>query len=300
MRKITIGNQELNIKDYYCSFDDTYLDRADGKLWLYVNITDVCNGTCPFCINHCVKEGRSTINPEYYRNILERIKEYIYGVSFTGGEPMLYPDLVNEIIGITEEICGSHVEKDIVTNGTGFERIIDTLKLEYLDSVHLSRHMISDIDNNSVFGLQTVSSDSIAKVIAKMDDPAQIVINCVLMKDGIDSVEAIAQFLEFAADLGIRNVSFIGMSRHNTFTEKYYIDPVQLDIYSDTRFHRWNEFKDHKYCCCSTGSYDAKKRSIRFYYRGIGTEKAPYARQLVYTADDRLLAGFGGKEIRFD
>ena len=75
---------------------------------------------------------------------------------------------------------------------------------------------------------------------------------------------------------------------------------VLQDVLNDTRFHRWNEFKDHKYCCCSTGNYDAKERSIRFYYRGIGTEKAPYARQLVYTADDRLLAGFGGKEIRFD
>ena len=28
---------------------------SDGKLWLYVNVTDICNGSCPFCINPCTK-----------------------------------------------------------------------------------------------------------------------------------------------------------------------------------------------------------------------------------------------------
>ena len=300
MRSIVIGNQELKIKDYHCAQDDNYLEKPDGKLWLYVNLTDICNGKCQFCINPSVKDGKNKIDPSSYREMLTKIKEYIYGVSLTGGEPMLFPDLANEIIGITHEICGSQVEKDMVTNGTGFAGILDSLDIDHLDSVHLSRHMITDRENDAVFGFSTATSDEIKSVIAKMDDPAQIVFNCVLMAGGVDTTQRISHYLEFASGLGVRNVSFIGLSRHNEFCEDNYIDPRQLDMKHDARFHIWNEYHDHEYCSCSSGSYDAGNGSIRFYYRRMGEKKAPYARQLVYTADGRFLAGFSGKEIRFD
>ena len=254
MKSIIIGDQELQIKDYYCANDGKYLDRQDGKLWLYVNLTDICNGSCPFCINPNVKNGSNTIDPASYQVMLGRIKDYLYGVSFTGGEPMLYPDLANQIIAITHEICGAHVEKDLVTNGTGFERILDLLDIEHLDSVHLSRHMITDAENDKLFGFSTVSAEDIAMVIAKMDDPAQIVLNCVLMAGGVDTTQRLSHYLEFATELGVRNVSFIGLSRHNEFCEANYIDPRQLDMSHDARFHIWNEYCDHEYCSCSSGS----------------------------------------------
>ncbi len=300
MRTITIGNQQLNIKDYYCSLDGEYLNREDGKLWLYVNLTDVCNGSCPFCINPCVQGGKDTLDPDAFRKTLMLIKDYIYGVSFTGGEPMLYPATVNEVLGIIQDICGAQVEKDIVTNGTGFGNIISSLDLEKLDSVHVSRHRVADAENNELFGFETTSAYEIGRVISKMNDPAQIVLNCVLMAGGIDSVQGMARYLEFASELGVRNVSFIGLSRHNSFCVENYIDPRQFDLSNDERFHIWNEYCDHDFCSCSSGSYDAGNGSIRFYFRRVGDLKAPYVRQLVYTADNRLLTGFSGKEIRFD
>lgn len=300
MRSIVIGNQELKIKDYHCAINDDYLDKPDGKLWLYVNLTDICNGKCRFCINPSVEDGKNKIDPSSYRETLVKIKDYIYGVSLTGGEPMLFPELVNEIIGITQEICGNDIEKDIVTNGTEFGDILNRIDIEHLDSVHLSRHMITDRDNDEVFGFSTATSDEIRSVLAEMDDPAQIVLNCVLMAGGIDTLQHVARYLQFASGLGVRNVSFIGLSRHNKFCEDNYIDPWKLDFKSDARFHIWNQYHDHEYCSCSSGSYDTGNRSIRFYYRRIGENIAPYARQLVYMADGRLMAGFSGEEIRFD
>ena len=300
MRSVVIGDQHLEVKDYHCAEESDYLDKPDGKLWLYVNLTDICNGKCPFCINPSVAGGKNKVDPSSYKETLLKIKDHITGVSLTGGEPMLFPELANEIISITHEICGSHVEKDIVTNGTGFANILDTLNIEHLDSVHLSRHMITDRENDAVFGFLTATSEEIASVLTKMDDPAQVVLNCVLMAGGIDTLQRISHYLEHAFWLGVRNVSFIGLNRHNDFCEKNYVDPWQLDMAHTARFHIWNKFQDHEYCSCSSGSYDVGSRSIRFYYRRMGDKKAPYARQLVYTADNRLLAGFSGKEIRFD
>ncbi|MCR5403255.1 MAG: radical SAM protein, partial [Butyrivibrio sp.] len=274
--------------------------KPDGKLWLYVNLTDICNGSCPFCINPSVRGGKNKIDADSFRETLLKIKDFIYGVSLTGGEPMLFPELANEVIDITKEICGSHVEKDIVTNGTGFSGIINSIDVQNLDSIHLSRHMISDRENDRLFGFTTATADEISTVLRRMEDPAQIVLNCVLMAHGINTAKAVARYLEFASGLGVRNVSFIGLSRHNAFCEQNYIDPRQLNIAHDSRFHIWNEYHDHEYCSCSSGSYDAENGSIRFYYRRMGERKALYTRQLVYTADNRLLAGFSGKEIRFD
>ena len=300
MKAIKIGDQELNIKDYFCAHDDDYISREDGKLWLYVNLTDICNGSCPFCINPAVGHGANTVDPLLFRDVLSQIRAYVYGVSITGGEPFLFPALANEVIGIVHEVCGISVEKDIVTNGTNFNDVMSDLDLRHLDSVHLSRHMITDADNDKIFGFTTARARDISEVLMKMDDPALIVLNCVMMSGGVDSTERMSDFLEFASELGVRNVSFIGLSRHNRFCSEHYFDPDKMEISEDSRFHVWNKYCDHEYCSCSSGSYDAKNGSIRFYYRRVGAEKAPYARQLVYTADNRLLAGFAGKEIRFD
>ncbi len=300
MKTIRIGDQELNIKDYYCADDGDYICREDGKLWLYVNLTDICNGSCPFCINPAVGRSANTIDPHLFRDVLSQIQEHVYGVSITGGEPFLFPELANEVIGIVHEVCGSSVEKDIVTNGTHFKDVMSELDLRHLDSVHLSRHMITDADNDRIFGFATARAGDISEVIMKMEDPALIVLNCVMMSGGVDTAGKMADYLEFASGLGVRNVSFIGLGRHNKFCFDHYIDPGKMDISGDSGFHIWNKYCDHGYCSCSSGSYDAKNGSIRFYYRRVGAEKAPYARQLVYTADNRILAGFGGKEIRFD
>ncbi len=299
MKSIIIGDQQIEIKDYYCSLDGEYLNRNDGRLWLYVNLTDMCNGSCPFCINPCVKGGTNTLEISSFKRVLHMIKDNIYGVSITGGEPMLFPNLVNEVLNIVQDICGYHVEKDIVTNGTRFSDIIDCLDLEKLDSVHLSRHLIKDNDNNKLFGFDTASAEEIKEVISRMKDPAQVVLNCILVAGGIDSAQRIAHYLEFASKLGVRNVSFIGLSRHNVFCQENYIDPKLLEISKDIKIHIWNNYCDHVFCSCSSGSYDAESGSIRFYFRRVGSTKAPYVRQLVYTADNRLLAGFSGKEIRF-
>jgi hypothetical protein len=160
--------------------------------------------------------------------------------------------------------------------------------------------MISDNDNDAVFGFNTVPAVEIAGVISKLSDPAKVVLNCLLMSEGIDSREKVAGYLDFAAEMGVRNVSFIGMSRHNEYCRVHYINPTGLNLSEDSRFHIWNQYHDHDYCRCCSGNYDAANGSVRFYCRCIGVQKAPYARQIVYTADNRLLAGFSGQEIRFD
>lgn len=300
MKTITIGNRVLEIKNYYCDDGNGYLSREDGKLWLYINIADVCNAHCPFCINPCRAEGSTAFNITAFDNTLHQIKDHISGISITGGEPMLFPELVDQVIDVIAEVFDRYIETDIVTNGFNFSRIKELKHLTDLDSIHLSRHMIDDSENNKVFGIPVASAEEIREVISGLSDPAKVVFNCILMKNGICSVKTIAEYLEFAAAVNVSNTSFIGMAPANRFCIENYVDPADFDLSNDPRFSIWNRFQDHEFCKCSSGSYRAESRAVRFYYRCIGSERAPYARQLVYTADNKLLAGFNGKEIHLD
>ena len=212
---------------------------------------------------------------------------------------MLFPKLVDDVIGVITEVYNRYIETDLVTNGFNITGIKNLKHLRYLDSVHISRHRIDDALNNIVFGIPVATAQEIKEFISGLSDPGKIVFNCILMKEGINSVNGIADYLEFAAELNVHNTSFIGMAPANSFCIENYVDPVDLDFRHDARFTFFNRLQDHAYCKCSSGSYEAKTRDVRFYYRCIGSEKAPYARQLDYTADNRLLAGFNGKEIHF-
>lgn len=301
MKQIEIGNYIFDIKDYHCCSveDGMYYPKEDGKLWLYINITDVCNGSCSFCINPGKKQGRSTIDLEQLKERLIAIKDNLGGISITGGEPFLDLELLDSVMDVIIEVMGHSVEIDTVTNGVNFTSLPNLRHIDDFDSIHLSRHCIFDKDNCKLFGFTTVSSHQIKETILKLKDPGKVVFNCTLQKGCVDSIESVAEYLEMAANLGVQNTSFIGLSQCNDYCKEYFVNPACIDFESDSRFHIWNRFKDYDYCYCSSGDYDAKERSVRFYYRCFGQSKAKYARQLVYTSDNRLLAGFDGEEIIF-
>lgn len=220
-------------------------------------------------------------------------------MTLTGGEPFLDLELLTETMEVVVDVMGDSVEIDTVTNGVNFQQIPSFKYLDYFDSIHLSRHSVDDDENNKLFGFETVSISQIKDTLIRLSDPGKIVLNCVLQKGYTDSVEKITEYLEMAADIGIGNTSFIGLSKCNDYCREHFVDPQSVDFESDSRFHAWNHYKDYDYCSCSSGSYNAKARTVRYYYRCLGTTKVPYARQLVYDSDNKLYAGYGGEEILF-
>ena len=299
MKTIQIGNRELSVKDYYCAQEGSYIPRDDGRLWLYVNITDVCPGRCPFCVNPGRKSGSTPFDIQRFRDVLAVIRPHVYGVSFTGGEPMTEPSLLDEAIRAAAEIMGRHVEIDLVTGGIDIPGILSLGAAGALDSIHISRHRIDDLENRRLMGIPAASGNEIRNMVSALSDPAKVTLNCMLQKGGVSDLADIAEYLSFAAGLGVSNVSFIGMIEANGYCKEHYVNPGTIDFSKDAKFRIWNRFRDHEFCSCSSGDYFTGSGWIRFYYRSPGNAKPPYARQLVYTADNKLLDGFGGAEIIF-
>lgn len=295
---VRIGNQKLNIKDYCCAGKDgIYLPKEDGRLWLYIHLTGECNASCPFCVNAEERKGSGggRISLTLLGECLARLSDRISGVSITGGEPMLYPELTDAAAELVLEMLPDAV-LDLATNGTNLVSLLSLRTLDAFEGIHISRHSPDDRINDRIFGRTMPASEEIRMLVCRMPDPAKIVLNCVMQKGLVDSEETVIDYLETAASAGVRNTSFIGMFRANAYCRENYISPALLEL-KDPRFHVWNHFHDYDWCSCSSGSFDAAAGPVRFYYRCPGSGRAPYTRQLVYTADNRLLAGFGGKEI---
>ena len=233
------------------------------------NLTGICNGNCPFCINPGRKAGISPFDMGTFQDTLNRVREHVYGISLTGGEPMLTPYLVDDAVGAIADVFRNGEEIDLVTNGFQFDNILKLKNQASIFSIHLSKHRLSDDANDAFFGFHTVSWNELNQILSRLDDPGAIVLNCVVMKGGIDSVSQVKAYLEKASATGVRNVCFIGMNRSNSFCEEHYLDPFDLKLDEDPRIHIWSRYADYDYCHCMSGSCDGETCSIRFYLRGI-------------------------------
>lgn len=123
---------------------------------------------------------------------------------------MLYPKLVDDVAMIVTDIMGTNIELDLVTNGTNWDEIPQLKMIDRFESVHISRHRIDDEGNAVLMGVKTPTIKEIKELVCKLDDPAKVVLNCVMQKNGVSNALEMADYLEMAAWAGVKNISFVG------------------------------------------------------------------------------------------
>lgn len=99
-----------------------------------------CNMQCPFCHNPCLAldpESQPQITEERFFAFLESRRNRLDGVVFSGGEPTIYPDLV-EWIARTKAL-GFSVKLD--TNGSNPTMLAGLLENRLLDAVGVDYKM---------------------------------------------------------------------------------------------------------------------------------------------------------------
>ncbi|PLX19288.1 MAG: anaerobic ribonucleoside-triphosphate reductase activating protein [Candidatus Muiribacterium halophilum] len=92
-----------------------------------------CDFRCPFCHNpELIYTEGDVLSPLSVSNTIKGLKKWIDGVCITGGEPLLYPDVIDLINYIKKEIA---LPVKIDTNGNHpemLERIIDEGLVDYI------------------------------------------------------------------------------------------------------------------------------------------------------------------------
>jgi cyclic pyranopterin phosphate synthase len=170
---------------------DSY-DRPVSNL--RISLTPQCNLACVYCHREGEKKPGSQLSAEEIAEILRVAAHFgIRSVKFTGGEPLLRPDLVDIIKSVPPGI-----ESSITTNGTLLADLASDLKRAGLKRVNVSLDSLNRETYKKITGTDRLG-DVLAGIAAALDAGlTPIKLNMVVLKD-VNNTE-VDDFLAFVRD----------------------------------------------------------------------------------------------------
>lgn len=284
-------------KEYSCTDIQGNRIKFENKtIPLYIVMTRQCNVNCRFCEYHC---GKSEIDIERFRCAFNYLvsKYEISHIHFTGGEPTLEIDKLKKILDIIKS-KDRLIETSVNTNGTKLKELEN---IENLDNIALSRHAISDIENQEIFRSKLVPT---VDEIKEFKDKQKIHLSCNLIKGHIDNSDKIVEYLEFASELGINDVGVVSLMNINDYCKDAYIDFSKIDF---SKYNRLKIINQHKNinnkneitCMCENYLYRAKNLNLVSMYHRYAIKNNEIADYLVYE-NNELKQGFNGKIIKLN
>jgi len=186
---------------------------------LRVSVLENCQYQCPYCLPGSVKpfaHKPNWLKPNEYASIAQALALYpINKIRFTGGEPLLRPDLCDIISAFHEAF--RLVPLSVTTNGQLLHKKIDALLTSGLSKINLHIDTLDPVKYKRVMG-----NGDLAAILALLPEVKKRVqelkINVVLQKRVND--EELASFIEFSAQNQIE-VRFIELM--NTGSARQYV-----------------------------------------------------------------------------
>jgi radical SAM protein with 4Fe4S-binding SPASM domain len=124
---------------WYAARKFYYMEEKMRFKKIYIEITNVCNLSCEFCIPHH-RENRF-MNLNEFEEILNKIDSYTkYIYLHVKGEPLLHPQ-IKEFIKLAYD---KGFKINLTTNGTLLKEHLDITK--YIRQINISLHATKDID----------------------------------------------------------------------------------------------------------------------------------------------------------
>ena len=188
------------IKNKTICYADNPCNGYYGKC-LDVKITNACNGSCRFCIE---KNGYRPDNIPVERliEITNSLEDY-QKVLILGGEPFLYPNLIEYLEGIKnkEEIY-------ITTNGSLFHKWPLDKIAQYLTAVNISIHHYSQAGASSALGTLLDFIEIYLAIKQFKAAGVKVRINTNLIKGVLNDYTDIQLMISAAKNLGADEIRF--------------------------------------------------------------------------------------------
>ncbi len=147
-------------------------------------LTDRCNLRCVYCMPEDKTYNSDIINDtlsfDDYKFIIKGLSQVgINKIDFTGGEPLLYPQLV-DLIRYAKYECNID-DLSITTNGIGLHEIAYELKKSGLSSVNISLDSLKSYKYKAI--TRGANLNDVLKSINRcLDVGIKVNINCVIIK----------------------------------------------------------------------------------------------------------------------
>lgn len=243
---------------------------------LSIFVDDYCNADCKFCVAQLRYENisKAYLKPkieddlEYYKRldeVLTKIEPLNVSVSITGGEPTLS----KRFIKILELIDKHNMRKrTITTNGSALlnyvdgKRIIDHLIDRKFDHLNISKTHYDEEINKKIMRYKKgyCSNSDLEKIIPyALSKGLRPRLSCLLLKDGIKSVDDISKYIEFYEKMGVDNIIFRELMDYDENTmcnlekmdynvrNKVRLNDIWKDIDKDSRFKPYKNLLGYYY-----------------------------------------------------
>lgn len=248
--ELEINGKKYNIKQYACS--------PCNEFPFYINVTNICNAKCKFCSNENNKNF-GKLDLDELKSIIDKVYKKISRFSISGGETLINTENLEELLRLLK-----NYERRITinTNGILLKENIEMLNKYPIESIQLSRHHYDDEKNNEVFGVKTIAYNEIKELKTNAD----LRINCLLIKDYIDSKEEVINFLESISKTQINQVGFISMMQVNSYTKENFVDYKDIVNNFTDEFYLTKKMCDEDRCTCDNYIYIAENGKPIFVY----------------------------------
>ncbi|MCR5209147.1 MAG: radical SAM protein [Lachnospiraceae bacterium] len=197
---------------------------TDKKIYKNFNFTifvdSYCNADCKFCIEQIKTENTGCIEKRSLKNkeeyiakldaVLEKIRPLNPSVSITGGEPLLCPWFKDVLILLKKYQFRKTV---ITTNGSNILELVDDIADAGISHVNFSRPHFDPAVVQDIMRFKDPHfadyfgelREAIGKLQAK---GVRTRFNCILTKNGINSVEMMKAYMDYVLSLDCHHVVF--------------------------------------------------------------------------------------------
>ena len=191
-----------------------------------ISLTDKCNLRCVYCMpedkvyeNNLINDTLSFNDYKFIINGLSQVG--IKKIKFTGGEPLLYPHLI-ELIKYAHYECNID-DISITTNGIGLNEIAYELKRSGLKSVNISLDSLKSYKYKSITRGGNLT-DVLKSINRCLELGIKVKINCVVIKRFND--DEVYDFIEMANyyPIEVRFIELMPLGEGEYFYENGYFN----------------------------------------------------------------------------
>ena len=203
------------------------LDKLNRKIdYLRISVIDRCNLRCVYCMpedkvyeNNLINDTLSFNDYKFIINGLSQVG--IKKIKFTGGEPLLYPHLI-ELIKYAHYECNID-DISITTNGIGLNEIAYELKRSGLKSVNISLDSLKSYKYKSITRGGNLT-DVLKSINRCLELGIKVKINCVVIKRFND--DEVYDFIEMANyyPIDVRFIELMPLGEGEYFYENGYFN----------------------------------------------------------------------------
>lgn len=234
-------------------------------------IDSYCNADCRFCVEQiktkntgCIEKHRLDDKEKYLEQLdvaLSKVRELNPSISITGGEPVLCP-WFGEVLKLLKKY---RFRKTVITtNGSGILSHVDEIIDAGISHVNFSRpHFKPDIVQDIMRFKEEKYADyfeELRQAIERLEaGGVRTRFNCILTKNGINSVELMKTYMDYVISLGCHHVVFRELMSFNEETslneekKKYasenrvFINELWKQIDADKAFRYSMNMQGHYY-----------------------------------------------------